>query len=391
MTGPVIQGWCPGALRPMQSGDGLVVRIRPHGGRLTQVQARGIAEVSARLGNGLIDLTARANLQLRGVTRDGHGPLIEALRALDLIDASVAAETRRNVVVEPFWHDGDATQRIARALETLLGAQDAPATPAKFGYAVDCGPKPILRDVSADIRIERQGDNLIVRPDGAMTAARATPETAPDLAIRLAAWFLASGGAPGGRGRMAALIARGAVLPPPFGEVTVAPPGTPLHVGPGPVAAGMLVALEFGQVSAKTMSVLAGSGSIRITPWRMLLIEGGRQQPDIPGLVHAPHSPLLRTAACTGAPGCPQALIATRGLARHIAAKLGLGQTLHVSGCSKGCAHPGSASLTLVGENGGTVAVVRNGAAGDPPLLSGLRPERLTIHDLTEVPDAPSL
>ncbi len=29
MTGWEIKGWCPGALRPMQSGDGLVVRIRP--------------------------------------------------------------------------------------------------------------------------------------------------------------------------------------------------------------------------------------------------------------------------------------------------------------------------------------------------------------------------
>ena len=24
-----IKGWCPGALRPMLSGDGLVVRVRP--------------------------------------------------------------------------------------------------------------------------------------------------------------------------------------------------------------------------------------------------------------------------------------------------------------------------------------------------------------------------
>ena len=25
---PIVQGWCPGALRPMLSGDGLVVRVR---------------------------------------------------------------------------------------------------------------------------------------------------------------------------------------------------------------------------------------------------------------------------------------------------------------------------------------------------------------------------
>ena len=34
MSAAAIKGWCPGALRPMQSGDGLVVRVRPFGGRL---------------------------------------------------------------------------------------------------------------------------------------------------------------------------------------------------------------------------------------------------------------------------------------------------------------------------------------------------------------------
>ena len=28
MSAAAIKGWCPGALRPMQSGDGLVVRVR---------------------------------------------------------------------------------------------------------------------------------------------------------------------------------------------------------------------------------------------------------------------------------------------------------------------------------------------------------------------------
>ena len=67
-----IKGWCPSALRPMQSGDGFVVRIRPHGGRLSAEQAEGIADLAERHGNGLIDLTGRANLQIRGVRAD-HG------------------------------------------------------------------------------------------------------------------------------------------------------------------------------------------------------------------------------------------------------------------------------------------------------------------------------
>ena len=54
----------------MQSGDGLVVRMRPRGGRLSAAQAAGIAELAERYGNGLIDLTSRANLQIRGVSED---------------------------------------------------------------------------------------------------------------------------------------------------------------------------------------------------------------------------------------------------------------------------------------------------------------------------------
>ena len=45
--------------------------------------------------------------------------------------------------------------------------------------------------------------------------------------------------------------------------------------------------------------------------------------------------------------------------------------TLHVSGCSKSCAHRGAASLTLVGRDG-RYDLIRNGSAAGRPSLSGL-------------------
>ena len=81
MSALAIKGWCPGALRPMQSGDGLVVRVRPFGGRLDAAQATGLAALAERYGNGLIDLTGRANLQVRGVSDHGHLPLLDGLAA----------------------------------------------------------------------------------------------------------------------------------------------------------------------------------------------------------------------------------------------------------------------------------------------------------------------
>ncbi|MFN7225608.1 MAG: precorrin-3B synthase, partial [Paracoccaceae bacterium] len=64
MSAPAVRGWCPGALRPMLSGDGLVVRVRPPAGALSAAQAAGIAALAARHGNGFVELTNRANLQL---------------------------------------------------------------------------------------------------------------------------------------------------------------------------------------------------------------------------------------------------------------------------------------------------------------------------------------
>ncbi|MCY1128363.1 precorrin-3B synthase [Frigidibacter sp. RF13] len=374
---PEIKGWCPGALRPMMSGDGLVVRIRPRGGRLTTVQAKGVADLSARFGNGLIDLSSRANIQLRGVSDAAHGPLIDGLRDLGLIDPSTEAESRRNIVVTPFWSEGDGTADLARSLAEALTGPGAPQTPGKFGYAVDVGIAPILRDTSADIRIERtEAGGLVVRADGADRGAEVTMDSAAPTALRLAEWFLATGGAPEGRGRMAAHLARGALLPDAFMPVRAAVNPGPAPA-PGPRTEGFLVGFEFGQMRAETLSILAEIGPVRSTPWRMILIEGAHSVPAIPDLITTLHDPRLRVIACTGAPACPQALAPTRPLARTLSAMLPPGRKLHVSGCAKGCAHPGPAALTLVGRPGGTFDLIRNGAAADPPALTGLAPEAL--------------
>ncbi len=378
MSAPEIKGWCPGALRPMMSGDGLVVRIRPRDGRLTQAQARGVADLSARYGNGLIDLSSRANVQLRGVAEQAHGALIEGLRALGLIDPSTETEARRNIVVTPFWTEGDGTTDLARTLSQALAGPGAPQTPGKFGYAIDCGPTPVLHGTSADIRIERDAaGGLILRADGAATGASVTLQTAAPTALRLARWFLETGGAPEGRGRMAAHLARGAFLPEEFtrAQATDKPAPAP---APGPLAQGFVVGLEFGQMRAETLSVLAEAGPLRATPWRMLLIEGTSAAPEIPGLITTPDDPRLNVIACTGAPGCPQALVATRPLARSLCSALASGQKLHVSGCAKGCAHPAPLALTLVGRAGGTFDLVRGGCASGTAHRTGLTPEALT-------------
>jgi precorrin-3B synthase len=91
------------------------------------------------------------------------------------------------------------------------------------------------------------------------------------------------------------------------------------------------------------------------------------------GLILTPDDPRLAVTACTGAPGCPQATVETRALAAALAPRLRSGTRLHVSGCAKGCAHPGPADLTLVGRDGAFDLVV-GGAPWDEPQRRGIAP-----------------
>ncbi|RDW13471.1 precorrin-3B synthase, partial [Paracoccus thiocyanatus] len=135
-----VKGWCPGALRPMQSGDGLVLRIRPRNGRLLPEQAQAIADLAWTHGNGLMDLTSRANLQLRGLRPAGHAAAIAVLTGIGLIDRDAAAEARRNVVLSPFAALDGAAWHLAQAIAQAMTAPDAPQVPGKFGFAVDTDP-----------------------------------------------------------------------------------------------------------------------------------------------------------------------------------------------------------------------------------------------------------
>lgn len=373
-----VQGWCPGALRPMMSGDGLVVRVRPRGGRISPAQAAGIAAAARAHGNGLIDLSGRANVQLRGVTESSHPALMTDLTALGLIDADLRAETRRNVIVTPFADT--ATDTLAENLHAALA--DAPDLPGKFGFILDCGPAPVMASTSADIRFERAADGgLLLRADGMELGAPVTWDDAAARAMELAHWFADAGGISNGRGRMAALIARGK-RPEGHLAATLAPAPAITPPGPGLVANGALVAFEFGQMEAETFARLGALGPLRITPWRMILIEGLAALPDLPGLITDPANPLLRVFACTGAPGCVQAAAPTRPLARALAPLLGPGKVLHVSGCAKGCACPMKTPLTVVATAHG-YDLVQDGTAMDTPSVKALTaPELAALSEL---------
>lgn len=405
MSAFAVKGWCPSTLRPMMSGDGLILRVRPAFGRLTGAQAAGLADLAEQHGNGLIDLSNRANLQLRGLAAESFVQVLEQLAALKLVPREVvrhahafadlacpdpadpgpiaaASVEAPAIIVSPFWEAGDDTHALAAALQHRLAAGDLPVLPAKFGFAVDCSDRPVLGAVSADIRIERGIDGgLICRADGLAHGQSVTRETAPGAALELARWFVASGGVSDGRGRMAAHLARHArLLPDCYRQRAGFQPSGAPEPDAGPHAMGFLVGVEFGQLRSRTLRLLAELAPLRLTPWRLLLAEGRGQIPEAEGLLLRPGDPLRRVDACTGAPACAQALAPTRALARQLAPSLADGRQLHVSGCAKGCAHPSPADLTLVACGGGRFNLIRDGNAAGIPVQTGLAPENLIAH-----------
>nr|WP_234476701.1 precorrin-3B synthase [Paraburkholderia aspalathi] len=75
---------CPGLLRIVAARDGGICRIKLPGGELSALQAAVIAEVSELHAAGVVELTNRANLQVRGV-RSGHETALIAM----LVDAGL--------------------------------------------------------------------------------------------------------------------------------------------------------------------------------------------------------------------------------------------------------------------------------------------------------------
>jgi hypothetical protein len=91
-----------------------------------------------------------------------------------------------------------------------------------------------------------------------------------------------------------------------------------------------------------------------------------------PPLASSPMPP-TRARALPLAPACASGRIATRDIAETIAAENAdiLDFTLHISGCAKGCAHPGPAALTVIGGENGAGLVVNATAKALP---AGYRP-----------------
>jgi precorrin-3B synthase len=412
----------------MESGDGLIVRLKLTGGILPLDLAMKIADWSSRFGNGEIDLTARANLQIRGVTDATLPGLQDAIAEAGLLDDNPDGEAIRNVIASPLAGlDPDAVldiRPVVAALEAQL-ANDTSlyALPAKFCVAVDDGGRFGLGDVRADVRFEAvAGPAFAIRLDGALDDALGPcrPDDVPDVAAGLAGAFLAR---QGDARRMRDLVGRIGVAgvanglglahnskaPPPLrgrsamqsidGWGVQVPLSRSHRPGAGSTPhldlrshlplkrEGVVieVGLPFGRISGGNLEYFAkqtasvGATELRLALWRAILVACPSKDaathlaqtltPE--AFILDPTDPRRRVAACVGAPACQRATTSVRADAGRFAPLLAETQFLHLSGCAKGCAHPRPAPVTLVG-NDGRYDLICDGAPSDSPGRQGL-------------------
>ena len=402
-------GWCPGALRPMPTGDGLLARLRVSQGRLSLDQAEAIAQCARRFGNGIIEISSRANLQLRGIRDAELGALQEGIERLGLLDANEASESIRNIVASPIADLDDSAivdpAPLVAALETRLAGDLAlQALPAKFSFVVDGGGALPLGDVDADIRF-----TALATPDGSLfevslagedtIVTQCAPRDLAAAASALARAFLCEGINAGPQiRRMRHLVGKiGAAVLFARAKLPIGPPlaGARRRVTPeswlGAHRYGDIscvgAAPALGRVSAEGLTLLArqsrrlGARDIRLTPWRALIVTGlaaEAAQSLVAVLATAdfitdPANRLLAIVACAGSPACANAVRDVRADALVLAstAPSGRGIVVHMSGCAKGCAHSAPAALTFVARIGGYDLVI-DGKAGDAPVRQDL-------------------
>ena len=352
----------------METADGWLLRIRVPGGTVTPTVLCTVANVAAECGSGIIDVTSRANLQIRGVSVD----LVDAA-ARAIVDARLAlndarADALRAVVASPLaGHDPRAQARhdvpmVVEAIVSRLTSMIVGPVPSKFGVVVDDRGAWSLEGLDADVRLLAHGEGWSVMLRGADEPVGWTSEpveavgTATQLCVdqeRRMDGVIASIG----RHELPALLG---VQPVPGRSSTSWP-------RPHPSVGRMLglfehtdlercnvVAAPFlGRVTADELTEIARLAARHGADLRLSTDHSfafcGVAKADAPALVDSlralglavqPGDGRASVSACVGSRGCASASADTWLAASRIAVREPAAGRIHLSACAKSCGAP---------------------------------------------------
>lgn len=394
---------CPSLAAPMRTGDGWLARLPPLVSPLTPAMLAQLASASKRHGNGLVEISKRGNLQLRGLAETGAGPL-----AADLAEAGFDIAEGIPISLDPLAELAsiDAAPILRELHRRIDEAGVATRLAPKFTIVLDFGSPLAPEGLSADLRLTFRDSRVAIglggddarsaKWIGTVAAAAATDAALAILGALAAHDPGARLRGPGGLAGDPALAGAVAVL----SDTAVIPSATAASVTIGPIAgydcAVQGIAFPFGQSDAAALLELAeaasraGLAAFAPAPERVLLLAGDHEAVAATlsvaaqlGFITDPSDPRRFIAACIGSEGCASGRMPARHMAEAAAGALAPlldgSFTLHLSGCAKGCAHPEPAKITLVGVDNGA-GLVLDGRARDAPL--GIAPSSVLVAGL---------
>jgi precorrin-3B synthase len=352
-------------MRIVQARDGGLARLRLAGGVLSADAARAVARAAVRCGSGVIEVTNRANLQLRGIRDDTHAELIDMALRAGLGPSVAGGDDLRNVMLSPLASD-DMRMLAARIVDAMQADAALHALSPKFALQLDGGERLAMLDHPHDVWLSSTDDGarFAFGFAGAIThgaLGMIAREDAKRFVIAVLHAFVEM--ALPQEHRMRDLLARIGVerfldALPMYASASGwrrAQADASLRFGIHATHVGGQPPL--GRLDACTLQALADLAPSRLvmTPWQSVLI------PDIEashahevlarmnalGLATDKHAPFARLIACAGSQGCAKSHADTKADAHRLAPLLPRQMNAHVSGCERSCAaaHPVDATL----------------------------------------------
>jgi precorrin-3B synthase len=365
---------CPGILDLHKARDGLVARIRLPGGYASRGRLLSLAALAGRFGDGHVDLTARGNVQIRGIQPGAASGMAQRASAVGLMP-SAAHDRARNITASPLAGlAGRAGLRgPVRALDQAIRADPGlAALPGRFLFSLDDGTGHAgIGGCDVGLRLDLGVAELVVA--GRLTGLRGPAAAGIRHAAAAARAFLdqrraelarsASGdtsaaagsarvaGSPDGGAGVAAAV--GGVLGAAVSDATVR-----LALGTVPdadrvvVIAAPLARLTTTQVRLIARMLRPGEVARLTAAGRIVLpladpAGAALQRLDDAGLVVSDGHELAPVTACAGM-ACGRSLADVRVLAGRVP---GLG-AVHWAGCGRRCGLPADAAAVVATSDG---------------------------------------
>lgn len=328
------------------------MRLRLPGGRVPARTLRRLTEVATAYGNGVLQLTSRGGVQVRGLPDPLPAGFLAAVTEIGLLPTTTH-ERVRNIVASPLTGlvGGLADlSSLTCALDAALVAAPALAElPGRFLFVLDDGRGDVV-DLRFDLGYRATGpDEGWVLVGGPEQGRPVTTADAVPTLIGLAHAFAEA--------RTATGVWHVAELPCWVDSLDLAPvPPVPGRLGLplGVVGDAASVSVPLAMLSARqtaAVEAIAEDGFVVVTPWRGLVVPGAADRIDelvAAGLVADDQAAWALLSACVGAPHCGKARIDTTAVATALAGSGSVLPRTHLSGCERRCGAPADDHLELV-------------------------------------------